>query len=141
MHVTHVTKMLTILISKWAVVYLCTSQFCLMFFTAQLLQWEVKTIFKMGNIKWGLLFFSFGRTVRRAYWISAHSFFFRNTEEMSIPFKIFSYFTFQKYCSEILIVNEFYGQNFTCGKYSILDFFFFLTYYPEEAIPWGKCIF
>ncbi|XP_045836208.1 ATP-binding cassette sub-family G member 5 isoform X2 [Meles meles] len=40
----------------------------------------------------------------------------RNTEEMSIPFKIFSYFTFQKYCSEILIVNEFYGQNFTCGS-------------------------
>ncbi|XP_048971446.1 ATP-binding cassette sub-family G member 5 isoform X2 [Canis lupus baileyi] len=40
----------------------------------------------------------------------------RNTEEMSIPFKIFSYFTFQKYCSEILIVNEFYGQNFTCGN-------------------------
>uniref|UniRef100_A0A452U967 ATP binding cassette subfamily G member 5 n=1 Tax=Ursus maritimus TaxID=29073 RepID=A0A452U967_URSMA len=40
----------------------------------------------------------------------------RNTEEMSIPLKIFSYFTFQKYCSEILIVNEFYGQNFTCGS-------------------------
>ncbi|XP_025724541.1 ATP-binding cassette sub-family G member 5 isoform X2 [Callorhinus ursinus] len=40
----------------------------------------------------------------------------RNTEDMSIPFKIFSYFTFQKYCSEILIVNEFYGQNFTCGS-------------------------
>ncbi|XP_029793123.1 ATP-binding cassette sub-family G member 5 isoform X1 [Suricata suricatta] len=39
----------------------------------------------------------------------------RNTEDMSIPFKILSYFTFQKYCSEILIVNEFYGQNFTCG--------------------------
>lgn len=52
-------------------------------------------------------------------------FFFRNTEEMSIPFKIFSYFTFQKYCSEILIVNEFYGQNFTCGKYSILEYYFF----------------
>lgn len=43
-------------------------------------------------------------------------FFLRNTEDMSIPFKIFSYFTFQKYCSEILIVNEFYGQNFTCGS-------------------------
>ncbi|GAB5569576.1 ATP-binding cassette sub-family G member 5 isoform X2 [Prionailurus iriomotensis] len=38
----------------------------------------------------------------------------RNTEEMSLPFKILSYFTFQKYCSEILIVNEFYGQNFIC---------------------------
>ncbi|XP_006186863.1 ATP-binding cassette sub-family G member 5 isoform X1 [Camelus ferus] len=42
--------------------------------------------------------------------------FLRNTEEMTIPFKIFSYFTFQKYCSEILVVNEFYGQNFTCGS-------------------------
>ncbi|KAM5143272.1 ATP-binding cassette sub-family G member 5 [Callospermophilus lateralis] len=42
--------------------------------------------------------------------------FLRNTEEMPIPFKIFSYFTFQKFCSEILVVNEFYGQNFTCGK-------------------------
>ncbi|XP_032266969.1 ATP-binding cassette sub-family G member 5 [Phoca vitulina] len=40
----------------------------------------------------------------------------RNTEDLSIPFKIFSYFTFQKYCSEIPIVNEFYGQNFTCGS-------------------------
>ncbi|XP_004369568.1 LOW QUALITY PROTEIN: ATP-binding cassette sub-family G member 5 [Trichechus manatus latirostris] len=40
----------------------------------------------------------------------------RNMEEMPIPFKIFSYFTFQKYCSEILIVNEFYGLNFTCGS-------------------------
>ncbi|XP_058540250.1 ATP-binding cassette sub-family G member 5 isoform X2 [Neofelis nebulosa] len=40
----------------------------------------------------------------------------RNTEEMSLPFKILSYFTFQKYCSEILIVNEFYGQNFICGS-------------------------
>ncbi|KAM6221145.1 ATP-binding cassette sub-family G member 5 [Rhynchocyon petersi] len=42
--------------------------------------------------------------------------FMRNTEDMPIPFKIFSYFTFQKYCSEILIVNEFYGLNFTCGN-------------------------
>nr|XP_048272290.1 ATP-binding cassette sub-family G member 5 [Myodes glareolus] len=39
----------------------------------------------------------------------------RNIEEMSLPFKILSYFTFQKYCCEILIVNEFYGLNFTCG--------------------------
>ncbi|KAF6320776.1 ATP binding cassette subfamily G member 5 [Rhinolophus ferrumequinum] len=42
--------------------------------------------------------------------------FVRNIEEMPIPFKIFTYFTFQKYCSEILIVNEFYGRNFTCGS-------------------------
>ncbi|XP_060165107.1 ATP-binding cassette sub-family G member 5 isoform X2 [Globicephala melas] len=42
--------------------------------------------------------------------------FLRNTEEMPLPFKIFSYFTFQKYCCEILVVNEFYGQNFTCGN-------------------------
>ncbi|XP_038176220.1 ATP-binding cassette sub-family G member 5 [Arvicola amphibius] len=39
----------------------------------------------------------------------------RNIEEVSMPFKILSYFTFQKYCCEILIVNEFYGLNFTCG--------------------------
>ncbi|KAM5252109.1 ATP-binding cassette sub-family G member 5 isoform 1-T1 [Hipposideros larvatus] len=42
--------------------------------------------------------------------------FLRNIEEMPIPFKIFTYFTFQKYCCEILIVNEFYGRNFTCGS-------------------------
>ncbi|XP_014689060.1 ATP-binding cassette sub-family G member 5 [Equus asinus] len=42
--------------------------------------------------------------------------FLRNVQEMPIPFKIFSYFTFQKYCCEILVVNEFYGQNFTCGS-------------------------
>ncbi|XP_011359646.1 ATP-binding cassette sub-family G member 5 [Pteropus vampyrus] len=42
--------------------------------------------------------------------------FLRNIEEMPIPFKIFTYFTFQKYCCEILVVNEFYGQNFTCGS-------------------------
>ncbi|XP_036119147.1 ATP-binding cassette sub-family G member 5 [Molossus molossus] len=42
--------------------------------------------------------------------------FLRNIEEMPIPFKIFTYFTFQKYCCEILVVNEFYGRNFTCGS-------------------------
>ncbi|XP_016059571.1 PREDICTED: ATP-binding cassette sub-family G member 5 [Miniopterus natalensis] len=42
--------------------------------------------------------------------------FLRNIEEMPIPFKIFTYFTFQKYCCEILVVNEFYGRNFTCGN-------------------------
>uniref|UniRef100_A0A4W2DWJ2 ATP binding cassette subfamily G member 5 n=1 Tax=Bos indicus x Bos taurus TaxID=30522 RepID=A0A4W2DWJ2_BOBOX len=42
--------------------------------------------------------------------------FLRNIQEMPIPFKILGYFTFQKYCSEILVVNEFYGQNFTCGN-------------------------
>lgn len=43
---------------------------------------------------------------------------------MPTPFKIISYFTFQKYCSEILLVNEFYGLNFTCGKYSIWGYYF-----------------
>ncbi|XP_072491849.1 ATP-binding cassette sub-family G member 5 [Notamacropus eugenii] len=41
--------------------------------------------------------------------------FLRNVNEMPYPLKILGYFTFQKYGSEILIVNEFYGQNFTCG--------------------------
>ncbi|XP_009557791.2 ATP-binding cassette sub-family G member 5 [Cuculus canorus] len=39
----------------------------------------------------------------------------RTTEEMPTPFKILSYLTFQKYSSELLIANEFYGLNFTCG--------------------------
>ncbi|XP_078205555.1 ATP-binding cassette sub-family G member 5 isoform X3 [Callithrix jacchus] len=45
--------------------------------------------------------------------------FLRNIQEMPIPFKIISYFTFQKYCSEILVVNEFYGLNFTCGSANV----------------------
>ncbi|NXW83715.1 ABCG5 protein, partial [Alopecoenas beccarii] len=40
----------------------------------------------------------------------------RTIEEMPTPFKILGYLTFQKYSSEILIVNEFHGLNFTCGK-------------------------
>uniref|UniRef100_A0A2K6GL49 ATP binding cassette subfamily G member 5 n=1 Tax=Propithecus coquereli TaxID=379532 RepID=A0A2K6GL49_PROCO len=43
----------------------------------------------------------------------------RNIQEMPIPFKIISYITFQKYCSEILVVNEFYGQHFTCGSSNV----------------------
>uniref|UniRef100_A0A8C9DHS9 ATP binding cassette subfamily G member 5 n=1 Tax=Prolemur simus TaxID=1328070 RepID=A0A8C9DHS9_PROSS len=43
----------------------------------------------------------------------------RNAQEMPIPFKIISYITFQKYCSEILVVNEFNGQNFTCGSSNV----------------------
>uniref|UniRef100_A0A8C8RL22 ATP binding cassette subfamily G member 5 n=1 Tax=Pelusios castaneus TaxID=367368 RepID=A0A8C8RL22_9SAUR len=39
----------------------------------------------------------------------------RSTEDMPTPFKFLSYLTFQKYSSEVLIVNEFYGLNFTCG--------------------------
>ncbi|XP_062492968.1 ATP-binding cassette sub-family G member 5 isoform X2 [Pezoporus occidentalis] len=39
----------------------------------------------------------------------------RTVEDMPRIFKILSYLTFQKYSSEILIVNEFYGLNFTCG--------------------------
>uniref|UniRef100_H0W9I0 ATP binding cassette subfamily G member 5 n=1 Tax=Cavia porcellus TaxID=10141 RepID=H0W9I0_CAVPO len=42
--------------------------------------------------------------------------FVRNIQEMNFPFRIYSYFTFQKYCCEILVVNEFYGLNFTCGN-------------------------
>ncbi|XP_010609812.1 ATP-binding cassette sub-family G member 5 [Fukomys damarensis] len=42
--------------------------------------------------------------------------FVRSTEEMNYVFKVYSYFTFQKYCCEILTVNEFYGLNFTCGN-------------------------
>ncbi|XP_062933837.1 ATP-binding cassette sub-family G member 5 [Cynocephalus volans] len=42
--------------------------------------------------------------------------FVRNVEEMPVLFKIISYFTFQKYCSEILVVNEFYGLDLTCGS-------------------------
>uniref|UniRef100_A0A8D0L4B9 ATP binding cassette subfamily G member 5 n=1 Tax=Sphenodon punctatus TaxID=8508 RepID=A0A8D0L4B9_SPHPU len=38
----------------------------------------------------------------------------RSTEDMPTPFKLLNYLTFQKYCSEILVVNEFYGLNFTC---------------------------
>lgn len=53
-------------------------------------------------------------------------FFLRNIEEMPIPFKIFTYFTFQKYCCEILVVNEFYGRNFTCGKSFILEYCFYI---------------
>ncbi|XP_010189295.1 PREDICTED: ATP-binding cassette sub-family G member 5 [Mesitornis unicolor] len=40
----------------------------------------------------------------------------RTIEDMPTPFKILSYLTFQKYSSEVLVVNEFYGLNFTCGK-------------------------
>ncbi|XP_036606235.1 ATP-binding cassette sub-family G member 5 [Trichosurus vulpecula] len=41
--------------------------------------------------------------------------FLRNVNEMPLPLRILGYFTFQKYGSEILIVNEFHGLNFTCG--------------------------
>ncbi|KAM4679010.1 ATP-binding cassette sub-family G member 5 [Amazona ochrocephala] len=39
----------------------------------------------------------------------------RTIEDMPGIFKILSYLTFQKYSSEILVVNEFYGLTFTCG--------------------------
>ncbi|XP_067421163.1 ATP-binding cassette sub-family G member 5 isoform X1 [Emydura macquarii macquarii] len=39
----------------------------------------------------------------------------RSTKDMPTPFKVLSYLTFQKYSSEVLVVNEFYGLNFTCG--------------------------
>ncbi|NWZ38746.1 ABCG5 protein, partial [Brachypodius atriceps] len=40
----------------------------------------------------------------------------RTIEEMPTPFKLLSFLTFQRYSSEVLVVNEFYGLNFTCGK-------------------------
>uniref|UniRef100_A0A8C9F3I5 ATP binding cassette subfamily G member 5 n=1 Tax=Pavo cristatus TaxID=9049 RepID=A0A8C9F3I5_PAVCR len=40
----------------------------------------------------------------------------RTIEEMPMPFQILSFLTFQKYSSEILVVNEFHGLNFTCGN-------------------------
>lgn len=50
---------------------------------------------------------------------------------MPMPFQILSFFTFQKYSSEILIVNEFYGLNFTCGKYWEV----FLSFYKQLNCP------
>ncbi|KAJ7341147.1 hypothetical protein JRQ81_004933, partial [Phrynocephalus forsythii] len=38
----------------------------------------------------------------------------RSMEDMPTPFKMLSYFSFQKYTSEILVVNEFSGLTFTC---------------------------
>ncbi|NXK59823.1 ABCG5 protein, partial [Sylvietta virens] len=40
----------------------------------------------------------------------------RTMQDMPTPFKLLSFLTFQKYSSEVLVVNEFYGLNFTCGK-------------------------
>ncbi|KAF2988242.1 hypothetical protein EK904_001896, partial [Melospiza melodia maxima] len=40
----------------------------------------------------------------------------RTIEEMPKPLKLLSFLTFQRYSSEILVVNEFYGLNFTCGE-------------------------
>ncbi|NWJ00364.1 ABCG5 protein, partial [Crypturellus undulatus] len=40
----------------------------------------------------------------------------RTIEDMPTAFKLLSYLTFQKYSSEVLVVNEFFGLNFTCGK-------------------------
>ncbi|XP_015265643.1 PREDICTED: ATP-binding cassette sub-family G member 5 [Gekko japonicus] len=39
----------------------------------------------------------------------------RNLEDMPTAFKMLSYLAFQKYGSEILVVNEFSGLKFTCG--------------------------
>ncbi|XP_019404937.1 PREDICTED: ATP-binding cassette sub-family G member 5 [Crocodylus porosus] len=43
----------------------------------------------------------------------------RSLEDMPMPFKVLSYLTFQKYSTEVLVVNEFYGLNFTCGGFNI----------------------
>ncbi|XP_042323952.1 LOW QUALITY PROTEIN: ATP-binding cassette sub-family G member 5 [Sceloporus undulatus] len=43
----------------------------------------------------------------------------RSLEDMLIPIKMLSYFTFQKYASEILVVNEFSGLTFTCGHFNV----------------------
>ncbi|KAG9344567.1 hypothetical protein JZ751_011239, partial [Albula glossodonta] len=42
--------------------------------------------------------------------------FLRSNQQMPTVFKILSYLTFQKYGCELLIVTEFHGLNFTCGK-------------------------
>ncbi|XP_053792866.1 ATP-binding cassette sub-family G member 5 isoform X2 [Vidua chalybeata] len=39
----------------------------------------------------------------------------RTIEDMPTPLKLLGFLTFQKYSSEVLVVNEFYGLNFTCG--------------------------
>ncbi|KAJ8359683.1 hypothetical protein SKAU_G00162080 [Synaphobranchus kaupii] len=41
--------------------------------------------------------------------------FLRSNQQMPTVFKMLSYLTFQKYGSELLIVTEFHGLNFTCG--------------------------
>ncbi|XP_030050473.1 ATP-binding cassette sub-family G member 5 [Microcaecilia unicolor] len=38
----------------------------------------------------------------------------RSLEEMPKAFELLSYLTYQKYSSEILVINEFYDLNFTC---------------------------
>uniref|UniRef100_A0A6J0U6A8 ATP-binding cassette sub-family G member 5 n=1 Tax=Pogona vitticeps TaxID=103695 RepID=A0A6J0U6A8_9SAUR len=43
----------------------------------------------------------------------------RSLENMPTPFKMLSYFSFQKYTSEILVVNEFSGLTFTCGHFNV----------------------
>ncbi|XP_048360784.1 ATP-binding cassette sub-family G member 5 [Sphaerodactylus townsendi] len=42
----------------------------------------------------------------------------RSLEDMPIAFKMLSYLTFQKYGSEILVVNEFSRLKFTCGHFN-----------------------
>uniref|UniRef100_A0A671YEE5 ATP-binding cassette sub-family G member 5 n=1 Tax=Sparus aurata TaxID=8175 RepID=A0A671YEE5_SPAAU len=42
--------------------------------------------------------------------------FLRSTQQMPEVFQWLSYLTFQKYSCELLIVTEFHGLNFTCGK-------------------------
>ncbi|KAM4770873.1 ATP-binding cassette sub-family G member 5 [Rhinophrynus dorsalis] len=39
----------------------------------------------------------------------------RSLQEMPQVFKLLSYVTYQKYASELLVINEFYDLNFTCG--------------------------
>uniref|UniRef100_A0A8C5M667 ATP binding cassette subfamily G member 5 n=1 Tax=Leptobrachium leishanense TaxID=445787 RepID=A0A8C5M667_9ANUR len=39
----------------------------------------------------------------------------RSLQDMPQVFQWLSYLTYQKYASELLVVNEFYGLNFTCG--------------------------
>ncbi|XP_049640667.1 ATP-binding cassette sub-family G member 5 [Suncus etruscus] len=39
----------------------------------------------------------------------------RSIADMPAPLKAFTYVTFHKYSCEILLVNEFYDHNFTCG--------------------------
>ncbi|XP_072265876.1 ATP-binding cassette sub-family G member 5 [Pyxicephalus adspersus] len=44
----------------------------------------------------------------------------RSLQEMPRVFQLLSYVTYQRYCCELLVVNEFYDLNFTCGGLSNL---------------------
>lgn len=111
----------------WAVVFLYALSIVWHFYSKHRFYNERwKTVFVLANIKQGLPFFHLAGLLPKPTEFTS-LFFLRNIQEMPIPFKIFTYFTFQKYCCEILVVNEFYGQNFTCGKYFILEYYLYIS--------------